>query len=259
MPGEIRLPFLLVLGFFLVLARVGGALSFVPMPGLKDLSGVARVALVFGLTLALLPVWPRIPVEQAEAGAVAMWLLSEVAFGVTVGLAIAFLNEAFVLASQIFGLQAGYGYASTIDPATQADSSVLQILAHLIAGLLFFALGIHRHVIRIFAESLEAYPPGSYVITVSTAERILDLGAGMFAIAVRLALPVVALLMLIDLSLALLGRINAQMQLLVLSFPAKMLVSMGLLAAVTALMPKLYESGAGPTVQLLRAILTPAG
>ena len=259
MPAEIRLPFALVLGFFLVLARVGGALCFVPMPGLKDLPTVARIALALGLTFALLPVWPRIPSAEAEVGAVAMWLLAEAAIGVTVGLAIAFLNESFVLASQIFGLQAGYGYASTVDPATQADSSVLQILAHLAAGLLFFVTGMHRYVIRIFADSLEAFPPGSYEITISTAERILDLGAGMFAIAVRLALPVVALLMLIDLSLALLGRINAQMQLLMLAFPAKMLVSMGLLAAITVVMPKLYEAGAGPTVRLLRAILTPDG
>ena len=46
----------------------------------------------------------------------------------------------------------------------------------------------------------------------------------------RLALPVVALLMLVDLALALLGRLNAQLQLLTLAFPAKMLAALLLLA-----------------------------
>jgi len=62
--------------------------------------------------------------------------------------------------------------------------------------------------------------------------------------------------MMIDVSLALLGRINAQMQLLMLAFPAKMLVSMAVLAAIVALMPQLYGPAAAATLQSLRSVLT---
>jgi len=255
MYGEIRIPVAAMMSFCLVLVRVGGAFVFVPVPGFKNLPRIARVVLIAGMTIALLPVWPRVSPEQLEVGTIVLWLLTELTFGVTVGLSIAFLNEAFVLASQIFGLQAGYGYASTVDPATQADSSVLQILAHLTAGLLFFALGLHREVIRLFAESLRVLPPGGRPPTIAAAEPILALGGQMFAIAVRMALPVVALLMLVDLSLALLGRINSQLQLLMLAFPAKMLVSMILLAAIAVALPRLYQAAAGPTLETLGEVL----
>ena len=255
MPAEFRLPWDTVLGFALVFSRIAGAISFVPLPVFKNAPLTARIVLAVGLTAALLPVWPAVSLEAMEAGAIARWMIAEAAFGVSVGVAIAFLNEAFILSSQIFGLQAGYGYASTIDPATQADSSVLQIFSHLAAGLLFFAAGLHREVIRIFADSLTVYPPGQYRISAVGAEQILRLGTDMFQVAVRMALPVVGLLMLIDLSLALLGRINAQLQLLTLAFPVKMLVSMGLLAAIAALMPKLYETGATAVFGTLRAVL----
>jgi flagellar biosynthetic protein FliR len=131
----------------------------------------------------------------------------------------------------------------------------LQIFSHLAAGLLFFSLGLHREVIRVFAEGLWSHPPGEYRLAPAAAEQVLNLGTDMFAVAVRMALPVVGLLMLIDLSLALLGRINSQLQLLTLAFPAKMLVSMGILTAIVTLMPTLYSVGAKATFEVLAGVL----
>ena len=59
-----------------------------------------------------------------------------------------------------------------------------------------------------------------------------------------LALPVVGFLMLADIALALLGRINQQLQLLTLAFPVKMLAALALLAAVAGLFPALYGQAA---------------
>ena len=64
----------------------------------------------------------------------------------------------------MLGLQAGYAYASTIDPNTEADSGILLVFAQLMAGLLFFALGLDREVLRLFAQSLDKIPPGAYVL-----------------------------------------------------------------------------------------------
>jgi flagellar biosynthetic protein FliR len=257
MPVEVRIPLGTLYGFLLVLARVSGAFSFVPIPGLRQTPGIARIVLAGTLTVALVPAWPRIDTAQPEIGLLAVWMLAEVAFGAAIGVAVSFLNEAFVMASQIFGLQAGYGYASTIDPSTEADSSVLQIFTHLVSGLLFFALGLDRKVIRIVAQSLEAYPPGTHLLTLASGEQVLKLGSVMFSTAVRLALPVVALLILVDISLALLGRINSQLQLLSLAFPVKMLVSIALLAALTVVLPVLYRGAAEPTFSLLGRVLAP--
>jgi flagellar biosynthetic protein FliR len=254
---ELTLSLATLYGFLLVLARVAGALAFVPIPGFKDTPAIARVVLALGLTVALLPFWPRVDVSEPAIGHLAAWLGAEAAFGLAVGIAVALLNEAFVLSSQVFGLQAGYGYASMIDPASEADSSVLQIFAHLTASMLFFAFGMDREVIRIFARSFEAYPAGSYGLSLASTEQILHLGSAMFATGVRLALPVVSLLMLVDIALALLGRINAQLQLLMLAFPAKMLASMAVLAAIVAVYPTLYEGVAAQTVRALLAMFGP--
>ena len=69
--------------------------------------------------------------------------------------------------------------------------------------------------------------------------------------------PVVALLMMVDLSLALLGRINTQLQLLMLAFPTKMMISMALLAAIAVVLLVLYRAAAEPTFRALGGVLAP--
>lgn len=240
-----------VLAFLLVLARVGGALVFVPLPGVRHGPAPARVVLAASLALALFPAWPAPPERAPDVARLALWLISEAAFGVTVGLAVALLNEIFLLAAAIFGLPAGYSYAATIDPGTEADSAVLLVLAQFLSGLLFFALGLHLEVIRVFARSLEAWPPGSFLLAAGQARGLIALGAGMFATALRLALPVVGLLLLADMTLALVGRIHAQLQMLMLAFPVKMLGALAMLAAVLGLYLRIYRSAAEGTLLAL--------
>ena len=254
MPAELGVPLELLYGFLLVLARVSSCLAFVPMPGFGSSPLAPRVVLALGLTVALLPSWPTVA-GPVTMGAMLVWLGAEVALGVTAGVVVAFLSEAFVLAAQVFGLQAGYSYASTIDPTTQADSGVLQILMQLAASMLFFVWGMDRFLVRAFAASLEAFPAGSYHITMRSAEEVIRLGAGMFTTGLKLALPVVALLVLVDLALALLGRINANLQLLMLAFPAKMLASLAMLAALAALLPVVYQGAAERTVRALFSLI----
>jgi len=241
----------LVLAFLLVLARVGGALAFVPLPGVRQGPRGARAVLAGAVAIALYPAWPRLSGSPPDVGTLAGWLLSEAALGITAGLAVAFLNEGFSLAAQIFGLPAGYSYAATIDPATEAESTVLLVLAQLAAGLLFFALDMHLELLRVFARSLEVYPPGSFALGEGQMRAIVKLGAGMFAVGVRLAMPVIALLLLVDVALSLLSRIHAQLQLLMMAFPVKMLAALAMMAATLAAYPRLYRALAAECAAVL--------
>jgi flagellar biosynthesis protein FliR len=173
----------------------------------------------------------------------------------SIGVAIAIAMEVFTMGAQVLGLQAGYAYASTIDPNTQADSGVLLVFAQLVAGMLFFALGLDREVLRLFAESLVKAPPGVYRFGPEAGLSMIRLGSSMFSLGVRLALPVVALLMMVDVALALLGRVNSQLQLLHLAFPAKMLTGLMVLSWVAVLFPRLMGQSSALAWATVRRIL----
>jgi flagellar biosynthetic protein FliR len=250
MPIESALSASTLFGFLLVLTRVSGIFAFVPMPGFHNAAAVPRVVASFALAVALLPAVQKVP-ARPTLGLMILWIAAEAMFGILIGLCVAFLTEGFLLAMQILGLQAGYSYASTVDPTSQADSSILQVAAQLIASLLFFALGIDRAIIRLMAGDLQRQPLGSFATTPAATEALIHLGGQAFVSGLRLALPVVALLLLVDVTLALTGRIHAQLQLLSLAFPAKMLAALALLAAIAGLFPVLYSQAATHTLESL--------
>ncbi|MCS6953084.1 MAG: flagellar biosynthetic protein FliR [Bryobacterales bacterium] len=253
MPGEIRLPLATVWAFALVLARMAGVLALAPLPGLRNGLEPARIVLAVALTVALYPRWPAVG-STPTFGTLAAWVAAEVVFGLAVGLAVMFVIEVFQMAVQAVGLQAGFAYASMIDPQTQADSGVLLVLGQLTAGLLFFALGLEREVIRILASSLEAWPPGTWRLTSANAEALVETGAGMFSVGLRLAFPTVALLLLGDIVMALLGRIHQQVQLLTLSFPVKLLGALAVLAATASVFPQVMTGYARHVLGALRQV-----
>ena len=74
---------------------------------------------------------------------------------------------------------------------------------------------------------------------------MIHLASNLFSVGLRLALPVVALLVMVDIALALLSRVNAQLQLLTLAFPAKMQIALLVLAWVAFLFPRLCREIGG--------------
>lgn len=255
MDAELGLPLGMLFGFLTVLARISGALALIPLPGFQTAPQAVRAALALGLTVALAPLWPVMPPGDFGAGRILVLLASEAALGITAGVAVSFLIESLAIAAQVFGMQAGYSYASTIDPSTQADSGVLIVVTQLMGGLLFFALGLDREIVRVFAASLRMYPPGTFVLKPPSANVIIGLGAGMLATGVRLALPVVVLLMLVDVALALLGRMHQQLQMLTLAFPVKILAALGFLTTILALFLPVYRDAAARTLAALARLL----
>jgi flagellar biosynthesis protein FliR len=243
-----------MIAFLLVLARVAGVVAFLPIPGFRNAPGPVRTVLALALAFSLFPVWPSPPNTLPSFGELAALAFSEAGFGLAAGLAVAFLTEGFQVAAQVLGLQAGYGFAQTIDPSSQADSGILQVMMTLITGLLFFAAGVDREVVRVLASSLEKFPAGSWTPAAASLDGILRLGAGMFTVGLRLAMPVMGLLLLIDLALALLGRMQQQLNLLSLSFPVKMLAAVAMLVALSPVIARVFEGAAGRMISVLWSI-----
>ena len=235
------IPTSVLYGFLLVLARLSGVFVFLPLPGLEAGPSAAKITLAMILTFGMYSRWPVLEAVPQSMLQVGGWMIAEAAIGVATGLAVAFLIEAVTFAAQAISTQAGFAYASTIDPNTEADSTVLLLLAQLTAGLLFFAMGFDRVLLTILARSLETHPPGAFVASRASVEGLVTLGSSIFSTGVHLALPLMTLLFLIDLSIGLLGHLNSQLQLIALAFPAKMLTALAALSFLVVLIPKLYE------------------
>jgi len=253
---DLTLNFSRLYGLMLVLARVSGVIIMVPIPGVSAGPSSARIILALALTVALFPVWPAPAVGGPVVGKLLGWMASETAFGLTIGVAVAFLLEGVQMAAQVIGLQAGYSFASTVDPTTRADTTSLQVVSQLLAGSLFFAFGFDRQVIRILARSLAAIPGGTYALNGSIVEAVTRLGSAIFVTGLQLAAPVLALLLLLDIAFAVLGRLQTQLQLLSLSFSIKMVVGLAFLTVILSFFPAAFAKSGAATFQTLLRLLS---
>lgn len=243
-----------LLAFLLVLARVAGVFALAPLPGTRLVPPTAKIVLSLLLAGLLAPLARVGSLDAPGWTTLAVWAVREAGFGLAVALALQLLNEMLGLAAQLLGFQAGYSYINAVDPSTQVDATILNILLTLVGGLLFFAFDLHLHVVRALALSWERFPVGEFRIEPQPALRLVRLGAAVFETAVRLAFPVVALLLLLDLALTLLSYVNARMQLLTLSFTVKILVALGSLYVILLLVPRLYHQLAGQVFGAIRLL-----
>ncbi len=199
------------------------------------------MVLIVSITFCLFPSWPVLTSHETSGAQFALAAVAESAAGLVIGLAIAFLHESFQFAAQAISVQTGFSFASVIDPSSKADTGVFLFLTQLTTGLLFFTLGIYQYMLRLLARSFEIFPLDSVALQRASLEAVIHLAGTMFATGLKLGLPMVILLMLIDLAVALLSRLHMQLQLVTLTFPAKTALSFVFLAAMMVRWPVLYE------------------
>lgn len=256
MHTELRIPLSTVYSFLFVLARVSGMLVFTPLPGSPASPDASRVVLALALTILLMPVAPT-AASPISFGALALWAAAEAVTGLLIGLTVSILLESLQMAAHMIELPAGFSYASIVNPESQADSTLLQVLTQLLGGLLFCILGFDRKVVQILARSFEILPLGAIPARAPLTETFIRASAGIFVTGLRLAMPVIALLLLIDFAFAVLGRLQAQIQLMPLSFSIKLLAGMLMLAGSLTFYPSILEKSGNRMFTGLGELLAP--
>ncbi len=243
-----------LMGFLFALARISALFAFLPLAAFRATPEPARIVLSLAMTLMLRPEWQTAISIPVSMGRIVSGVAGEAALGLAIGVALAIVFEVFQMAAQMVSLQAGLGYASTIDPNSGADSTVLLTIAQLTAGLLFFASGADRLLIGALAESMRICPPESFKINRATALALIQFGGSIFSSGLRLAAPLIALLLLADAALAILGRIQPQLHLISLTMPLKLSATMLILSATIALQPGFLQSLMTTWAHLVKAI-----
>ncbi len=245
-------------GFLFALARISGVFAFLPLAVFRGTPDAAKIVLALAFTLLLHSNWKAPAGLESDIARIVSGIASEMALGLAIGLALAIMLEAFQFAAQGVSLAAGLGYASTIDPTSGADSTVLLTTAGLLTGLFFFVSGADRLFVRALADSLRLAPPESFTLQRTWAAAMGQFAASIFSVGMRLAAPVIGLVLLADFSLAVLGRVQAQLHLMALTMPVKLAATMILAALTIGLEPRIFESRMTEWAQFVEGLLRSA-
>jgi flagellar biosynthetic protein FliR len=248
-----------VIVFMLALARVGGMMIMAPILGSRVAPVRVRAALAFFLAIAMLP---AVPAEAAgtlatDAGPVRVFaaLSLEVAIGFTVGLVAEFVFGGVQLAGQLAGVQMGLGISSLIDPQTQDHLTSLAQWQNLLALLVFLAIDGHHLLIRAVADSFTLLPIGGGFPAVDGIGRVLVLAGGIFVVALKVAAPVMVMLLLVNGAMGVLAKLIPQLNVFIVGFPLNVAVGLFILTASQPFTIRLLESGFADATATLFAVM----
>jgi flagellar biosynthetic protein FliR len=167
---------------------------------------------------------------------------SETALGLLAGLAARWVLDAALGAGSVASLATGMGYGALLDPTTGAEATGPSELLFATAQALAVALGIHREAVAWLARSTVLWPPGGALDLSSLALRAVGQDTFSVALAVRLAFPVLAAVILGHAVMALASRLAPQLSLSNVGFSVAVLAG-GLAFYLAA--PAMAELAAG--------------
>lgn len=239
--------------------RVFGLVALAPGFNASFAPPLVRVTLAAALAFTLSPlIHPAPGLLDLTPQAYLMLLLSELVLGAVIGFLLSCLLEAARLAGEIVDMQIGFRAGSLYDPLTASHSSILGLLWYLAATVFFFAISGHHWLLGGLMRSFELCPVGGLIYTKSLAGLAVEVMATLFVLALQLAAPLVAALLLADLALGLVGRGMPSMNLMLVGMPGKILVGLGALAACSPMMAttftRMMDGFQGYLMAVLKAV-----
>lgn len=217
----------------LALARVGGLFIMGPIFASRSAPIRVRAALVFFLTLAMLPLVGPAPELLAHAGAFTLLAMAafETMIGFTIGLVAQLTFGAVQMAGQLAGIQMGIGLANLIDPQTQEHITSLAQWQNLLALLIFLSIDGHHMLIRAVADSFHVLPIGGGVPSAAGFGMVVDLAGGLFVVALKIASPVLVMLLLVNAAMGVLAKLIPQLNVFIVGFPLNVAAGLFVLTA----------------------------
>ncbi len=201
-----------------VFVRVASMLVVAPFFGGSNLPAQLKIGLALVISIIVTPTVGIIPLPEGSIN-MAIGIMREVGIGVVIGFTSRLVFSAFEMAGQMTGMQMGFAVANVIDPQTNSQLSVVAQFYNLLAILLFFALNIHLAFLTAIKESFEYIAPYTFSLNRGVVEGLFLMAGNIFAIAVKLAAPVMVTILLANIAMGVLARTVPQLNIFVVGFP----------------------------------------
>lgn len=199
----------MLVAFGLVLTRMAAFMAVSPVPGPTV---PARIRVGLALLLAAL-MSSSVPPSRIPVG---VQLFAPMFGEVVVGVMIGFVFKLALVAADVLGTSLaqslGLTFAASYDPQQAASVDPLTHLVTLLAMLLSFATGAHRIVLGALLASVHALPPGEVPPAGAFLMPLVDWLGRSVTHGFSLAIPVVAVGLLVQLAVALVSRAAPQLQ-----------------------------------------------
>jgi flagellar biosynthetic protein FliR len=202
--------------FMFASLRVFGIFLTTPMFSFRTLPMQFRMLIAISFAVFLMPMIANRQIPYP--GSITFFAsMIELCIGAFVGFVIRVGFMVFDVAAEILSFQSGFSFASTFFRDPNLDSGIVGEFFDLIAIALAFSLNIHLVLIDMVLQSFKSLPIGRWP-SAWNSEGFIALVATSFRLGLVLAMPVLLVYIMFNLTQAFLGRTSPQMNLFSVGF-----------------------------------------
>ena len=178
---------------------------------------------------------PMVAVNSPEA---LTCVIQQVGIGLAIGFSARLVIAAMEVAGEFIGLQMGLSFASFFDPTSGAQLSAVSRFLVQVFTLFFIVVNGHLVVLMAVIKSFQAFPVDGSFLQAVAQMRLHELGGAIFSSALWIALPMMALLLFVNLTMGVIARIAPQMNVFAVGFPVTLTIGM---LGITATLPMMEQ------------------
>jgi len=199
--------------------RIGACLMVAPVFGAAYVTPRIRIGLAAALTLVALPSLPTPQAISVLSVDGVVTTVEQVLIGVALGFALQLMFDALTLGGQILANGMGLGFAFNIDPLRSVETPALGQFYSLIGTLVFLALNGHVALIETLVASFRGLPVGPAGLSPDSLHLMANWGSELFMGALRVALPGMTALLVVNLAFGVTSRAAPALNLFAVGFP----------------------------------------
>ena len=244
--------------FLLVLVRINAMIMIAPFFSSGVIPFRLKALLSFLVTLVVFPVLSATSVKvPGNMGAYYLLVVQEAMIGIYIGFLISVIFSAFQLSGQFYSAQIGFGINEVLDPLGQISVPLVGQFKNFIGLLVFLAINGHHFLIEAVCRSFELAPVFGIGKAVSGGhlKYMVYAFSGMFIVALKIALPVLATSFLISVTMGVLSKAAPQMNIMMLGFPFQILAAFIILIMTTPLIVRIMQVAIERGFKMLTKVL----
>lgn len=243
-----------LVALLLSMARIMAWASIAPPFATSGLPRSIKPMISVALALAVLPVTST-QAPSTDLAPLINATLSNLIIGLGLGFGTRVIFSAVEAAGSLIDLFGGFSLAFALDPLSQNNTSVFGRFYGLMTTALVFASPAHLLIIGGFLKTFQTLPLDGRLSMTALDRHLVPTLSSMFVAALQIAGPMIVVLFLADVALGLLNRIAPQLNVFSLSFPLKIILTLGLVGFGFALLPRTVDGLASQSVQFVDGVV----
>lgn len=224
--------------FVVVFTRLGGLMTSGPIFSTYPIPMQIKAWLIAAIAFIVYPMVMAqsnflMPTSVPELTVI---LLKEFMIGFIIGFIANLVFIGIEMAAEMLSMQMGLSIAQALNPVTGENAPVLAQAYTLLASMVFIGLNAHQWLFSAIYQSFHAIPPGyEFIINAEITKQVLFMTGQMFTIALGVALPIFAVLLITDVLLGFVSKMMPQMNIFMVAMPLK--IYLGVLLIIMFMQP----------------------